>query len=93
MTKKQAMKLVCATCRTVDPYLMTTEQLMKASLLILHLLLIAFAVPAMMGKASPDLVSMFDSTLAAILWNLGVLGGNKAVQKIANRFGKEEAEK
>lgn len=85
MTKKQLIQ-------AADLFLLTTEQLMKLSLLILHILLVLFAIPAMMGQSTPDLAHMFDSTLTAILWNLGVMGGNKAAQKVANRFGaKEEA--
>lgn len=83
MTKKQLY-------HAADLFMLGTEQLMKLSLLVLHILLVLFAVPAMMGQSAPDLANMFDSTLTAILWNLGVMGGNKAAQKVANRFGAKE---
>lgn len=79
--------------KALDFFLLSTEQLMKASLLLLHVLLVGLAVPVMLGKTSPDAVSMYKETLAAIIWNLGVLGANKAAQKVANRWGVREDEK
>ena len=62
-----------------DP--VTSKNALKASLLVLHVILVALVVAVLRGNESQIVATMFDSTLTAIALNLGVISGNKLFEK------------
>jgi spore maturation protein SpmA len=69
----------------------TSKNSLKASLLVLHVILIALVVAVLRGSESQIVATMFDSTLTAIALNLGVISGNKLFEKWLDVKGKPNA--
>lgn len=61
-----------------------SDIILKSSAGILHVILIMLVVAVLRGRESPIIGQMFDSTLWGIILNLGVISGNKALQKVAD---------
>lgn len=64
----------------------SSEEVMKWSLLYLHVLLAIFAIAILNGREASIIGDMFSVTLWAIVLNLGVISGNKALQKVADKM-------
>lgn len=63
-----------------------SDAIMKLSLLVLHILLLVFAAAILLGREADIIGRMFDTTCWAIILNLGVISGNKALQKVADKM-------
>lgn len=69
-----------------DLFNMNSEQCMKASLIILHVMLVIFGAAVLMGRAGTIIADMYSTTCWAIILNLGAIGGNKALQKAVDKM-------
>ena len=63
-----------------------SDQIIKLSALVLHILLLVFAAAILLGREAAIIGQMFDTTCWAIILNLGVISGNKALQKVADKM-------
>lgn len=63
-----------------------SEEIMKWSLAFLHLVLAILTIAVLQGKEASIIGDMFSATLWAIVLNLGVISGNKALQKVADKM-------
>lgn len=68
----------------------TSKDSLKYSLLVLHAILVLLVWAVFNGKESAIIATMYDSTLTAIILNLGAISGNKLIETfLGNKYGQK----